>query len=295
MARTVAAGGRTNRRFLLIAILFAALSGALIYAWMASQGGSDDGGGSTATGSQQVVVAKQAIRERTKITSDMLTLKSIPTNAVVAGGYTTLEEVEGLVTKLPIEANSQVVASSVIDTSRPTTDHLAQLVPTGKRGFSIGISEVHAAGGLILPGDYVDVIWTCCTAENKVALTRTILQNVQVAAIAQNLVVAGPTSGTATEDGEGAPAAPPSTSPDNPVAATPGEGNAAAGSATLLVTQEQSHLLVMAGPTGNLHLALRGVGDSAIIPPAEEWTLPEEILQTLPPGLWPDGYKEDTP
>ena len=105
MARTVAAPGRTNRRFLLIAILFAALSGALMYAWMASQGGDDSGGGAAGAGSQQVVVARQAIQERTLITSDMLQIKSVSTNAVVTGAFTDIDSVAGKVTKLPIEAN----------------------------------------------------------------------------------------------------------------------------------------------------------------------------------------------
>ena len=139
-----------RRRWIEIAILFAALSGSLMYAWMASQGGSDDSG-PAGTGSQQVVVARQAIQERTAITSDMLQIKSVSTNAVVTGAFTDVDSAVGKVTKLPIEANAQVVASAVIDTSRPTADQLAQVVPTGKRGFSIDISEVTAAGGLILP------------------------------------------------------------------------------------------------------------------------------------------------
>jgi len=291
MARTVAAPGRTNRRFLLIAILFAALSGSLMYAWMASQGG-DEGGGSAGAGSQQVVVARQAIQERTAITAEMLEVKSVSTNAVVDGAFTDIDSVVGKVTKLPIAANAQVVQTAVIDTSRPTAEQLAQVVPTGKRAFSIDISEITAAGGLILPGDYVDIIWVCCTggSDGAVALTRTLLQNVQVAAISQNLVVAGPVSGTAGEGEQ--PAA------ENPVAAAPGEAKPEAVSMTLLVTPEQSHLLAMAQPTGELHAALRGVGDTTVAAPDDDWTLaiellPVEILAQLPEGLWPDGYRDE--
>lgn len=291
MARTVAAPGRTNRRFLLIAILFAALSGSLMYAWMASQGG-DDSGGSAGAGSQQVVVARQAIQERTAITAEMLEVKSVSTNAVVDGAFTDIDSVVGKVTKLPIAANAQVVQTAVIDTSRPTAEQLAQVVPTGKRAFSIDISEITAAGGLILPGDYVDIIWVCCTggSDGAVALTRTLLQNVQVAAISQNLVVAGPVSGTAGEGEQ--PAA------ENPVAAAPGEAKPEAVSMTLLVTPEQSHLLAMAQPTGELHAALRGVGDTTVAAPEDDWTLaiellPVEILAQLPEGLWPDGYRDE--
>lgn len=285
MARSVAgaAPGRTNRRFLIIAILFASLSGALFYAWMASQGGSE-GGGSAAGGSLQVVVAKTVIKQRTEITADMLEMKSIPANAVVSGGFATVAEVVGKTAKLPIEANQQVVLSSVIDTTG-RTDALAQVVPNGRRGYAINASEVTTAGGLVLPGDYVDIYWLCCGGKN--VLVKTVLQNVQVAAIAQNIINAGPVA-----SGAGAG------SVEDPVSAGAEQADAAAATITLLVTPEQAHLLFLAEQGGTLRAALRGVNDTTIAPPSEDFTstlelLPLEVLQTLPQELWPDGYKPE--
>ena len=283
MARSIAgaAPGRTNRRFLIIAILFASLSGALFYAWMASQSGDGGSGGSAAAGSQQVVVAKTVIRQRTAITADMLELKSIPANAVVAGGFTTLADVIGKTAKLPIEANQQVVLSSVVDTTGSSAA-LALVVPSLRRAYAITSSQVTTAGGLILPGDYVDIYWICC--KDGAILAKTVVQNVQVAAIAQNIVNSGPVAGGAGTGIEG-----------DPVSVGQEESAPDAVTITLLVTPEQAHLLLLAEQSGPLRAALRGVNDSALAPDGELFTstlelLPLEVLQTLPRELWPSEY-----
>jgi pilus assembly protein CpaB len=294
MARTVAgaAPGRTNRRFLIIAILFAALSGALVYAWMNSQSGDGEGGGTAAGGSRQVVVAKIVINHRTEITKEMLEVKSIPANAVVEGGYATVDEVIGKTAKLRIEPNQQVLSTAVVNIDGPA-DALAQVIPNGRRGFAIKAHQVLTAGGLILPGDYVDIVWVCCpgglefgggdaqqqgqeNSTDAVILTRTIVQNVQVAAIQQQIVSSGP---VASGDGTGID--------DDPVASDTGEKEPEAITITLLATPEQAHILFMAEQVGELRAALRGVGDAAIIPPTEDYIclspslIPEETMQAL--------------
>jgi pilus assembly protein CpaB len=292
MARSVAgaAPGRTNRRFLIIAVLFAALSGALVFAWMSAQDKGGGGGGSGAAGSQEAVVAKTEIRQRTTITADMLEVKSIPANLIVAGHYTTIDDVVGKVTKLPIRANEQVVLNSVVDTSGPSVEALSQVVPTGRRGFSINATQVRTAGGLILPGDYVDIVWVCCekglefgtgadgqkSKAEGIILARTIAQNVQVAAVAQQIISSGPVS---SDDGTGIG--------DDPVASESGDQEPEAITITLLVTPEQAHVLMMGEGTGELRAALRGVGDETIVPPSEDFEylspglIPEEIMQAL--------------
>ncbi len=288
MARSVAgaAPGRTNRRFLIIAVLFAALSGALMFAWMSSQS-SEGKSGTTAAGSLDAVVAKTDIPQRTTITAEDLEVISVPENLIVDGHFTTIDEVVGKVTKLPIRANQQVVLNAVVDTNRPVADALSQVVPSGRRGFSVKAVPVNTAGGLILPGDYVDVVWVCCTAENVVVLAKTVVQNVQVAAIATNIVSSGP---VASSDGTGID--------DDPVAGEKEKTDSEAITVTLLLTPEQSHHVVMAEDTGDLRLSLRGVNDTTIAPPEEDFTtilelLPESVLQGLPEELWPDGYKDE--
>lgn len=279
MARTIAgaAPGRTNRRFLIIALLFAVVSAVLAYTAL-SRGGGDGGGGSAVAGDAQVVVAKRAIQQRTVITADMLELRTVPANLVVGGAFTNVTDAVDKVTKFPLEANQQIGVTTVVDTQNPTGDAtLAQVVPTGRRAVSISSSQVISAGGLILPGDYVDVVWVCC--DDVAALAKTVLQNVQVAAVAQNLVDAGPAAGT-----------------DNPSPAGDAEGDAEASTVTLLLTPEEAHLVRIAEVSGPLSVTLRGPGDGNVAAPENDYTLaidllPVAIVQQLPEAFWPDGYK----
>lgn len=286
MARTVAGAtpGRTNRKFLIVALLFGAVTAALFYAVTARTGSSTTNAKAVA-GDTQVVVAKVPIRQRTTITPDMLEAKSISTSAVIGGAYTNLNDAVGKVTKYPIEANQQVIASAVVDTAKPALDGgLALVVPTGYRAMSIQTSQVFAAGGLILPGDYVDLIWTCCDkAGGKVVATKTLVPNVQVAAIAQSAINSGPVT-SAGKSGAGTPS-------DAPVAADAGKAVPDAATMTLLLTPEQAQLVFLAEQTGTLRAELRGFGDQST--PDAGITLftqviPPDALKGLPDSLRPD-------
>jgi Flp pilus assembly protein CpaB len=150
---------------------------------------------------------------------------------------------------------------------------------------------VKTAGGLILPGDYVDVVWVCCehglewggravdgaeTSTDAVIFARTIVQNIQVAAVAQQIVSSGP---VAAGDGTGID--------DDPVAAESGEEEPEAITITLLATPEQAQILFLGEKTGELRAALRGPGDAGVVPPTEDYEyvspglIPPEIMDAL--------------
>ncbi len=292
MAQRVASGGagRMNRRFLLVAILLAALSAALVYAKISSGGSSSSNVSSAGAGEQQVVVAKIPIQQRTTVTADMLEVKNVSANAVTTGAYTNIQEVVGKVTKFPVEVNQQVSTTAVVDTSKPNLgEALAPVVPAGKRAFSISANQVSTAGGLLLPGDYIDVIWVCCKngiegpgnngktfTTSAIVFSRPIVQNVQVAAVAQQIVPSGPVGSTTPVGG----ASDANNANGNPVAANQPKQVPDASTITLLLTPAQADILLMAENTGILRTALRNPGDEAIIPPADE-------IQFLSPGLLP--------
>jgi pilus assembly protein CpaB len=272
-AATGSAGSRTNRKFLIVALLFGVLTAVLFYA-LTSRGGSSHSS-SPSAGNQEVVVAKAPISQRTTITADMLELKSVPLNTVISGAFTQINDAVGKVTKFPIAANQQVIGNTVIDTAHPTADSTLSLVgPGGRRGFSIQASQVLTAGGLLLPGDYVDVVWLCCKNgfqwqgsggknldTNAVIFSRPVVQNVQIAAVAQSIVSSGPVGTNATV-GTG--------TAGNPVAASTAKEVPDATTITLLVTPDEANILLMAEATGTLRAALRNPGDQALIPSGTE-------------------------
>src|SRR5439155_23088698 len=69
---------------------------------------------------------------------------------------------------------------------QPDVKKFADLVPSGKRAMSVTFTELSTAGGLVAPGDHVDVIGVF----NKNTLGKDqsmlILQDILVLAVAQN-------------------------------------------------------------------------------------------------------------
>src|SRR5690606_8673659 len=78
---------------------------------------------------------------------------------------------------------------------------LSYTIPAGKRAFSIETSSLASAGGLVLPGDYIDILAVYEVGagdDESIAVVQTILQNVEVLAVAQTIVdtVGGDTTET---------------------------------------------------------------------------------------------------
>jgi pilus assembly protein CpaB len=200
------------------------------------------------------VVAKQDIAARTRVTADMVEVKLVPADTVGESYFADAAQVVGQVTRFPITANQQVLASQVIPPAGTTgvSRALSYTIPEGKRGLSVGLSSVAAAGGLILPGDYVDVL---VVYDVKVGqdvedafLVETILQNIEVLAIQQTIVDTVGGEANATTNGQRA---------RNTEAAPIPEAQ----TITLLVTPEQAQQVYLAEANGMLRFSLRSYGD----------------------------------
>jgi pilus assembly protein CpaB len=266
MARSLTASpARTNRLFLVLALLLSVLSAVFVYMALNRDTGSS-GGGAVAGETQTVVVARVPIGARETITADMLDRKQVPLSAVVTGAVENLEDAVGKVTLYPIALNQQISASAIADAgSAGTIDSLSFTIPPGKRAMSIAVDQVVSAGGLILPGDFVDIIgvFSVQTAgkEAKDAFfSRVVLENVQVLAVDQRLVKAAPVA----QDENGLPVVP------------QGEENAKATTMTLLVDPRDAEWLFLADLNGKLRAVVRSYGDDAIVNP-EPVTQPELI------------------
>jgi pilus assembly protein CpaB len=287
MARTAAGAlpGRTNRKFLIVALLFGALTAVLFYALTANR--TSNGKSSTTSSTQtQVVVARVPIRQRTSITADMLEIKSVPADARVTGAVAAVTDVVGKVTKFPIDVNQQVSTSAIVDTTRPAAAAaLDVVIPAGRRAMSIQASQVQNAGGLILPGDYVDLVWICCA--DKLVVAKTLFRNVQVAAIDQTIISSGPVAVGSS--------ATPAAGTNEPIAADVAKAVPSAVTMTLLLTPAESQQLFLAELTGKLRAVLRNVGDQDVAntPPSTYLDIaPVDLLKALPDALRPDGFKQ---
>jgi pilus assembly protein CpaB len=275
MARPLAgtAAGRTNRRLLLLALVAGVVAAILVYAAL-SRGSESTGGAGGAASMAPAVVAKQDIPARTKITTSMLEVRQMPTNDRSELAYTDLTQVVGRVSRYPIATSEQVLSTKVValEGVAKTGDSLSYVIPEGRRGISIGVSEVVSSGGLVLPGDYVDIIGVFNVnfrdgeqerTEEKY-FSRIILQNIEVLAVAQTVVDTPPEAGTTT-GAEGETATTGAETADGQRARnTEAAPEPKASTVTLSVTAQEAQLLFLAEENGVLRLAVRPYGDAAV-------------------------------
>jgi pilus assembly protein CpaB len=178
-----------------------------------------------------------------------------PPGAIVAGSAAA-QALAGSVTRRALAAGELLYPAAVI---RPgERGFLSALVAPGNRAIAIAVDATTSAGGLIWPGDRVDVILTQELRDDAVplgqrVLAETILSNVRILSADQRLMPAGQGSGgLASLAGVGADPAKPG------VPAT----------VTLEVTPIEAERVTVAATLGRLHLTLRGVAAAAAESPA---------------------------
>jgi pilus assembly protein CpaB len=259
--------GASNRRFVMLAVTLGLIGAVLVYVLFSRDPGSSVGG--TATTSP-VVVAKVDIPARTLVQPSMIEVVLVPDDVRNLASYTDMTLVTGKVTRFPIAAREQVISSKIVNSGPSATSRsLSYVIPQGKRGFAINTSDVQNAGGLVIPGDYVDVIavydveFTTLAGEKETEesfFVRTILQNIEVLAVQQtvNDVVAEsratPVAGSTTSLAD---------SPANGQRARNSEANPLPGAATvtLALTPEQVQTMYLAEENGRIRLSLRPFED----------------------------------
>ena len=129
----------------------------------------------------KIVTAKTGIPERTLIKEEMLSFKTVRSNAVPNGAFTRTTDLVGRPTKVAINTGevitTQKVFASILDMG------LSGRIPPECRAITVGISDVTGVAGFAQPGDYVDVMLVSSQVENNKVVSEMILQNVLLLAI----------------------------------------------------------------------------------------------------------------
>lgn len=256
MARaTPFAIGGSSRTGLFLAGLLAAVTGLIVFATLRQ--GEDTGVKSIAGGPEiAVVTAKEDIAARTQITAGMLELTKVPSGALLAGAFTSQDLVAGRVAKIPIYKGEQLVQDKLA--SQKNDLGLSYIVPEGMRAMGVKVDKVIGAGGLIRPGDRVDIValvevkYKDLTTERELSDTRsfTVAQNIEVLAVEQKLENQIPQ--TTKESKEGTPVEQPAAEPEGKVV-------------TLAITPAQTQSILLSEEKGKIRLVVRAPGDTTIV------------------------------
>src|SRR6476646_6751536 len=132
---------------------------------------------------QTIVVAKQPLRFGTELSAAMLQEVPWPSQSVPSGAFAKIGDVLKAgrrVVLTAIEPNEPVLALKITGAGERAT--LSALVHEGMKAVTIRVNDV---GGVVLPGDRVDVVMTR-QLEKGSAVSEVVLQNTRVLAIDQN-------------------------------------------------------------------------------------------------------------
>jgi Flp pilus assembly protein CpaB len=137
----------------------------------------------------RVVVAKTTLPAQTVLTQDNAEVRDVSSDAVQPNAALSMNDVQGKALSVPVAAGQQILTPLLANADQPDIKKLADLVPAGKRAMSVTFTELNTAGGLVAPGDYVDVIGVF----NKNTLGKDqsmlLLQDILVLAVAQSTSV----------------------------------------------------------------------------------------------------------
>jgi pilus assembly protein CpaB len=246
----------------LLALFLGLVSAVLVYVYLSQAGGKE----TAASGeTKEVLAATEDIPVATRITDSMVELKAISVDAVHPDSFSSTEGVVGNMARYPITAGEQILSDRVAasSTTLPEGEELPlpYIVPEGKRAVSVSTSALAGAGGLMRPGDYVDVILTIKLGGDD-QLGRIVLQNLEVLALDQQLEKVAPKF----EEGQ-----------EERTSSGEGETKPEAVTVTLAVTPMEGEALTVAEECagnfgGRLALALRPFGEHDIVEARSTWS-----------------------
>lgn len=213
--------------FLILAIVLGLAAAAVVFLYLNQQSASNV----TARATRPVVVSVSDLKFGTKLEPSQLKVVNYPKESVPPGSYSSIDSVKGQTTKIFLASLEPVLQSKLSTVG----GGLSMMVPHGVRASSVTVNLVSSVSGFVVPGDHVDVLVTIDqTAQQMVATTKTILQNIEVVA-----------AGVKTEqrDQENKP-------------------NTDQQTVTLLVDPPSAEKMALAMHEGKIHLTLRNPEDA---------------------------------
>lgn len=232
-----------SKIFLALALIFAAAAAVSTYFYLQSLEEAYRKTGRFVT----AVVAGTDIPARTNITPAMVKYQDIPARYLHPDAATSAREVVGKITLTDIKAGEPILKSKLV-AAKDARYGLAFSLGAGERAVTVAVTEVSSVGGMVRPGDRVDVVATLDIApadpnQPKTTYTTTILSDIRVLATGQRLT--------------------PEEKKD--------KKDTGFQHVTLAVTPAQAQILVLAAERGSIRLVLRSPVDKGKVklPPAK--------------------------
>jgi len=145
-----------------------------------------------ATEFDKVLVAKDTIPPRTRVSPEMFEEKDYPAGYVHPQAVRSVDDISDGITTAAVYSGEQVLDDKIARDGE-AEDGFAYKISEGKRALAVDVNKVVAVGGLLLPGDRVDVIATLEVPEededggdSSTLLSKVIIENLKVLSVGQN-------------------------------------------------------------------------------------------------------------
>lgn len=216
-----------------------------------------------------VLVAKTDIARGAIIEAEMVDSAIVPNQYVQPQALTSLDRIGGMVTVVSISKGEQITLSKLLSSKQ--ADSLAMATPVGKRAITISVDNIASLGGMLSPGDYVDLIGLLpfpTEIQGQITsqlATIPLFQNVLILAVGQDL------GGMARGQGGGS-------------RYKKEETREAAPLITLALIPQEANIIAFVQEQGRIRLLLRSPADSQTqaIMPASWDTLLQYIMPKEP-------------
>ncbi len=190
-----------------------------------------------------VLVALRDVPASTILRDDMVGMENRPAFAIQPHTIYDPGDALGKMTVVPLYKGEQVSQSKLAQLG--TIGGLSVKTPPGKRAITMAIDAITGVGGMVKPGDYIDLMGVFNvpgpSGGQPSAVTLTLLQRVELLAVGDRL-----SSFSEDEEEDGA--------------------SRSATTVTLALTPQDAQLVLFArAAQGQLHLALRAPADSAMV------------------------------
>ncbi|MDP1853285.1 MAG: Flp pilus assembly protein CpaB [Candidatus Omnitrophota bacterium] len=106
---------------------------------------------------EEVVVARDEIEKGVVIEERMVSLERIPGKSVQPRATNSLDRIVGKFSLAPFSKGEQILLNKVASNVQEFTS-LAYRTPPGKRAITLPVDSISSVGGMIKPGDYVDIL-----------------------------------------------------------------------------------------------------------------------------------------
>lgn len=226
-----------NNRNSMLALLAGILCGGLAFFFL-HQKASEIEKKATPT---EVLVAARYVPAGQFLRMDMVAKQRIPESFVSPSAIREINEVEGLLSLVPISAGEQILSNKF----GAAEESLSLALIPGFRAYTLEVSETSGVGNLLRPGNRVDILTKVGTEKRE--MVSFAFQNLSVLAVGQKL---GVTAGRKA-------------SPDSSLSETR-EDTAPYSTVTLAVTPEEAETLFYLDGR-SLRLVLRPPGDDEIV------------------------------